>query len=683
MREKFGRFVLLDEIETTGLGTEYRAAKLSASGFERLVAIIRFNPAISATPELAKDVLEHVKQAASLQNPYILKVHGIGKIESNYYISYEFLEARSLKTILARCRQEGFPFSANHTLLIASKVCSALDFAHARKAEDGQRFLHGLLNPAAVMLSNDGEVRTRFFGIGRSRIREGRALGADDLAYLAPEQRGGGPGDASADVYALGAILFECLTGERWNQEGRTDEVAAHIAAARLQDPSVEPRNIPEHIAEILRRSLAESPRDRYAQIEEMRKAIDTLLFSGDFTPTTFNLAFLMHSLFREQLERETALIKQEREASYAEFLVDETPAPQVPRGAPPSPTPAGPPPEARPLPPPAQAARPDPAVSDRTEPYRLDELRPVDTTEPHPRVEAAHHPPIILATSRRSTSWPLIAGAVAVLLAGGLAAFFLTRRAPAPPTPPPLTPEMQAALNKVQELEAKLKTIEEEKAAASAKAAEEARLRIEAQARQRGQAVDPAALRRAQDEAVEQSRQLQERRAADLARELEVQQQAAAVAAAAAAAATPVPTPTPTLPAPTPLATATVEVAQPTVVPTVAPTPEPTAVPTASPIAAATPAVVVPPILQNAPRLNYPPLALRQRVEGTVEVRAFVDAQGVVTETQVLRGVAGKSGLNEAAVDNVRQRRYRPATRTGAPVGTWITVRVEFRLPR
>jgi periplasmic protein TonB len=92
---------------------------------------------------------------------------------------------------------------------------------------------------------------------------------------------------------------------------------------------------------------------------------------------------------------------------------------------------------------------------------------------------------------------------------------------------------------------------------------------------------------------------------------------------------------------------------------------------------------VVVPPILQNAPRLNYPPLALRQRVEGTVEVRAFVDAQGVVTETQVLRGVAGKSGLNEAAVDNVRQRRYRPATRTGAPVGTWITVRVEFRLPR
>src|SRR5262245_3351034 len=118
-KEKFGKLVLLEESEKTGLGVEYRAAKLGPSGLEKIVTILRLKPAISGEPEVARSLMDQAKLAAQLQNPNILKIFGIGKVEQCYYISYEFLEGRSLRAVLDRCREEAFPFAADHALLVA------------------------------------------------------------------------------------------------------------------------------------------------------------------------------------------------------------------------------------------------------------------------------------------------------------------------------------------------------------------------------------------------------------------------------------------------------------------------------------------------------------------------------------------------------------------------------------
>jgi protein TonB len=91
----------------------------------------------------------------------------------------------------------------------------------------------------------------------------------------------------------------------------------------------------------------------------------------------------------------------------------------------------------------------------------------------------------------------------------------------------------------------------------------------------------------------------------------------------------------------------------------------------------------VIAPVTQSAPALRYPPIAERQRVEGTVELNILVDEKGNVVETMLVTPAGGKSGLNEAAVDNVRRRRYRPATKDGVPVKVWYPVSVRFVLPR
>jgi serine/threonine-protein kinase len=663
-REKFGKFVLLDEVESSGLGVEHRAAKLGATGLEKIVALLRLGPELSRNPDFARNLMDQAKLAAQLQNANIAKIYGIGKVDASYYISYEFVEGKSLKGIFTRCRRDGFPFSVDHTLLIASKICSALEYAHGRKTDAGIRYFHGLVNPASVFVSYEGEVRVRGFGYWPSKVREAGAVREDEMLYLSPEQAAGGPGDTRSDTFAVGAILYETLTGQALFQDGRAIDVPARLSAAKLQSPSGDDDQIPKAIADILARALAQDPAGRYAEIAEMRKAIDTLLFSGDFTPTTFNLAFFMHSLFREDIDKESKQLKDEKEASYAEFLVDDKAAAKTSPAAP----------SLTPVPVSAPVAHP---VAHAPAPVHA------------PTPTASHEPPPPPAASAKEAasgftfhkeepkkgSTPLVAGGALVVLLLAAGGWYLFGRGPrvavntAPPTTT-LSPEALAAQAHVKELEDKLKAFEAEKAEAEAKAAEEAKKKLEAQAKALGVTADPAAIAKAQEDAAkkarleqekkqqEEKKKLEDAKAAEEARLAEEHRKAEEARLAALAAATTTLPPTTTVP------------------PTTQPALKAGTLVNLSDIG------VTPPVPDKTPPLVYPPIALRQRIEGTVELSILVDERGVVTDTQVVTSAGGRSGLDEAAIENAKKRKYRPATKEGLPVKVWMPLRVQFKLP-
>src|SRR5262249_27076189 len=279
---------------------------------------------LSGNAETVKSLMDQVKFAAQLQNPNFVKLYGVGRVpgaEASFYISHEFIEGKSLQAVFARGRQEGVPFSVDHALLIASKVCSAVEYAHGRKTEGGAKSFHGMVTPANVVVSYEGEVRTRGFGYWPARLREAGGLTPEETLYLAPEQAAGGMGDTRSDIFAVGALVFQMLTGERFFPESRDVDFAKRLADARLLNPTSEDDALPKPLRESLRRPLPADPGARYAEVAELRKAVDTLLFSGDSAPTTFNLAFFMHSLFREDIDRETRSLKDERDANYAEYI--------------------------------------------------------------------------------------------------------------------------------------------------------------------------------------------------------------------------------------------------------------------------------------------------------------------------------------------------------------------------
>jgi TonB family protein len=269
----------------------------------------------------------------------------------------------------------------------------------------------------------------------------------------------------------------------------------------------------------------------------------------------------------------------------------------------------------------------------------------------------------------------PLVGGIAALVLVAGAAAFLLKDRFAGPPPPPPtttLSAEAVAAMQRVKELEERLKSLEEEKAAAAAAAEEEARLKLEAQAKAKGQQVDPAAVARAQETARLKAQQDQERKAAEEQRRLEQERLAAEAqiqeerrkadeAARLAAAALP---------------------------PTTVATPPPTTAPPVPSVRAgqlvdvSDPGVIAPIALFKA-TLQYPQIALRQRIEGKVDLSVLVDERGIVADAKVLSAAGGKAGLNEAAVDSVRRWKFRPASKEGVNVKTWVPVSVNFVLPR
>ncbi len=724
LREKFGRLVLLEETDRGPLGNEYRAARLGPAGFDRLVTVLRFSQRVSADAEATKRLVEEAKVAAQIHSPGLVKMLGVGRVGSSYYLSTELVEGRTVAAVLAECRDGGFPFGPDHALMIASRAAAGLEALHGKKDDAGRPLLHGLIAPRHLVVAFDGEVKVKGLGLW-SALGGTELLAPEERAYLAPEQATV-RGDQRSDVYALGLVLLETLTGQ--GPDG--GDAAQRIGSAKMTPPGGEPGPLPKPLADVLRRALAADPAARYPGMAEMRRGIDALLFSGDFTPTTFDLAFFMHTLFREAVDADARAVEEARAADYREFLTDDaarpaaTGSPQtepveaqpqtaVPEAPAVATTEVLPPTVPDPAPRPAAQAPPAkaPAGPDASHP-RLPGARA--SREPGARDSVSRSgvgvaPAAAAGAAKRQPGRPVLWIGLGVAAALALAAgawLYLARQRPA--SPPQPTAEQIAAEARVRELEARIAQLEAEKAAAEARAAEEARQAVEQQAAAGGQTADPAAIERAQEEArrrvrLEQERQQQEelQRIADEKR-AEEQRIAAALATAAAvsAAATPMPGPMAT---PTPVPAELVQ-PPPTLAPQLRANPDTGALAPSTqatpgvPVAAASPSTarrapaapgvpaVRPPALLCEDPVPYPrrAAALRLSTTVTVVVRALIDETGRVTETSISQGSGhpAEIGFDEAALRRVRSRKYRPARRDDVPVPIWVIIRVEFRPP-
>ena len=729
LREKFGRLVLLEQTDSDPLGDEYRAARLGAAGFDRLVSVLRFSPAVSAHAEASKRLVDEARTASQVHNPSLVRVLGVGRVNQSFYVSTELPEGRTVRAVLSRCAEEGFPFAVDHALMIATRAAAGLEFLHSRKDENGRNLVHGLLTPGRLVVAFDGEVKVKGLGLWP-------ALGATDLlkpeerAYLAPEQAKG-QAEPRSDVYALGLVLLEALLG----QPPDGSDPLLHVTAARIASPGGDPVPLPKPLSALLRRSLGREPAARFASVAEMRKAIDAMLFSGDFTPTTFDLAFFMHTLFRDEVEGEARAIEEARAADYREFLSEEAAKPAAPN-------PQTEPVDARtPAPDATDAlasmptAVPLPTAADSSQPHQAPapHARP---TAPGPdssgarharaaRESGAHDAVAHDAAARDVTpraarppraglsrnAWLAIGIAGALVVGGGGAGlyFMAQRRAAAAAA---ANAEQAAAQARVRDLETRIAQLEREKAEAEAKAADDARKALEQQAAAGGKSADPAAIARAQEAARQRARAEQERKQQEeLARLADAKRaEEQRVAAARAALATPPPTP---LPLPTPVqATRAPPVVDPAAQ-QAAPNPSPTVESIQLPLSAAaspTPQAaggqassaaglasaggrqfadpsdpaVRPPGLISEEQVPYPPRAIPRRITTTVVVRALVDETGKVAEAAVIQtsGQPPDYGFDQAALNRVKGRKYRPARRNDVPVPIWVVVRVEFRPP-
>lgn len=261
--QRLGRYELLEELACGGCGVVFRAWQ---DGLERTVALKALRPELAHRRPVRQRFCQEARLMAALRHRHIMPVHDIGESDGVLYFSMDFAASGSLALRIAE-RNGSSPDTADQTedLKILEAVARAVHHAHR------QGVIHGDLKPSNVLLDENGEPLVSDFGLARPADLASDALApfAGTPAYMAPELLDGRPAATRTDVWALGVILFEVLTGRRPFQGGSLAELRRTVEAGPPELPGVE-----ECLAAMVRRCLAVEPAERFASAAELADAL-------------------------------------------------------------------------------------------------------------------------------------------------------------------------------------------------------------------------------------------------------------------------------------------------------------------------------------------------------------------------------------------------------------------------
>lgn len=258
------RYRLLDKIGEGGMATVYRAEDTL---LERLVAVKVLREQYAGDPSFLARFKQEARAAAGLAHQNIVSVYDVGSDQGNQYIVMEYVEGASLKQLIL----QGAPFPIPRVIGLSMQILAALSFAHQKG------LIHRDIKPQNVLVTPDGQVKVTDFGIARAAAsgqltETGTVLGT--VYYCSPEQAQGKAVTPASDIYSVGVVLFEMLTG-RLPFEG---EGPLAVALKHLQEEPVEPSRlnarVPSQLDAIVLRALAKEPSERYSSAEEMRQAL-------------------------------------------------------------------------------------------------------------------------------------------------------------------------------------------------------------------------------------------------------------------------------------------------------------------------------------------------------------------------------------------------------------------------
>ena len=327
-REKFGNYVLLKKLSEDALGETFRAGRFGSQGIEQVVLLRVFDAPGLDTAGLWQRVSQRGDIQSALLSPNLGNGIDFGELQGVPYVVYDYISGTNLASLMEQAERQFSPIPVDHALLITERVSLGLSAAYENRFQ-GSRILHGFLVPSLVMVSNEGEARLLGFEVA-SGLRELASQNPSLRSlerYLAPEALSGSAPDKSDDVYSLGVILYELITGQAFSPGA--GGVPALLDQARLAH---EGEAVPATITQLLQNSLA--PREqRIADAASWHKTLSQLMIDQQYNPTTFNLAFFMHNLFREEIEKESREIQVEKTLEDAGTTL-EVAAPVVAAGA-------------------------------------------------------------------------------------------------------------------------------------------------------------------------------------------------------------------------------------------------------------------------------------------------------------------------------------------------------------
>ncbi|MBW1871320.1 MAG: serine/threonine protein kinase, partial [Deltaproteobacteria bacterium] len=306
----FGKYHLLEKVAVGGMAEVYLAKAFGAAGFERLLIIKKILPHMAEDDEFITMFIDEARIASTLNHSNIVQINELGKEDNDYFIAMEFVHGKDLSRIYDHLVSAKQKMPIPLAVLITTRVCEGLDYAHRKADSRGNSLsiIHRDVSPGNILISYDGGIKLIDFGIAKAQNRMGRTTAGTlkgKFGYMSPEQVRGMPLDHRTDIFSLGILLYEMLTGERLFGGESDFGTLEKVRNAIIAPPTTYNRKIPSDLEAIVMRALAREPEERYDWASDLQEDISKFLLEDGSLITTKSLAAFMRDIFAQKIADE------------------------------------------------------------------------------------------------------------------------------------------------------------------------------------------------------------------------------------------------------------------------------------------------------------------------------------------------------------------------------------------
>ena len=307
--KRLGNYELVALLALGGTAEIYLARIDGAAGFEKYVVVKCLHDHLAEDHEFVQMFLDEARLGAQLDHSNIVQTLGLGEHEGRYYLVMEFIAGMSLALLARRAveRVPGGRIPVHLVLGIAAQACAGLHYAHTRQSSGKPlNLVHRDISPQNIVVTFEGDVRIVDFGIAKAEERETATKSGTikgKFAYMSPEQCHAKQVDARTDVFALGVVVHELLTGRRLFKRGTAYETYQAILECKVPAPSAVNHELDPALDAVVMKALTKSLPDRYASAEAFGEALTKYLHSRGKLANSSDISAFIGQHFAAELD--------------------------------------------------------------------------------------------------------------------------------------------------------------------------------------------------------------------------------------------------------------------------------------------------------------------------------------------------------------------------------------------
>lgn len=295
-----GRYHLLEELSENAIGVLHLARLEGPQGFQKWSAVRRVHPHLAADPVFVRDFYDAARAAAAIRHPNVEATLDVGETDGTLWVALEYLHGERVAHLVSRAEIAETGVAWDVACRIVGQAALGIDAIHSAQEARGERAesMVGGLTPRRIFVGYEGETKVLEACVPRGVAS---TLSSDVLPYMAPELVWGETSDRTADVFALGIVLWEMCAGRRLFLGDDDDQTRALIEKHRVPRLETKVRGLPPSVDEIIALALAVEPRHRYPTAADLAYAIDEALVGESLVVTDYDAGRYMKALFADR----------------------------------------------------------------------------------------------------------------------------------------------------------------------------------------------------------------------------------------------------------------------------------------------------------------------------------------------------------------------------------------------